>query len=226
MDADFVFLALHGGPGEDGRLQLALERLGRPYNGSGPRAADVAGDKAATADRVRTLGLAGVGAPAQRTVDVFELGEWLDRIDGPGAAAERYRSLCDELAADVLVCKPAADGCSTGVKILKRPEVMERFFAAIVSELPEFVSDEARADLRGRTVSIAMPVPAPKRWLVERAFVEPVGVELPRGRPEPRDPAGRGSRPSATSSSPPPCWTGPDGAWSQPCPVSPWRPTS
>jgi D-alanine--D-alanine ligase len=180
-DADFVFLALHGGPGEDGRLQLALERLGRPYNGSGPRASDVASDKSATADRVRALGLSGVDAPAQRSVDVFELGEWLERIDGPGAAAERFRVLCDELSADVLVCKPAADGCSTGVKILKRPEVMERFFAAIVSELPEFVGDEVRPDLRGRTMSIAMPVPAPRRWLVERAFVEPDGVPLPAG---------------------------------------------
>ncbi len=50
--ADFVFLAIHGGSGEDGRLQLALERLGRPFNGSGPRAADLAGDKVATAERV------------------------------------------------------------------------------------------------------------------------------------------------------------------------------
>ena len=180
-DADFVFLALHGGPGEDGRLQLALERLGRPYNGSGPRAADVAGDKAVTAARVRTLGLPGVDAPAQRQVDVFELGEWLEEMGAPGAAAARYRDLCDEVGADVLVCKPAADGCSTGVKILKHPEVMARFFDAVVSELPEFVGDEARADLRGRTPSIAMPVPAPKRWLVERAFVEPVAVELPPG---------------------------------------------
>jgi len=179
--ADFVFLALHGGPGEDGRLQLALERLRRPFNGSGPRAADVAGDKAATADRARALGLPGVGAPAQREVDVFELGEWLEQMDDPSAAASRYRLLCDELGAEVLVCKPATDGCSTGVKILKRPEVMERFFAAIVSELPEFVTDETRADLRGRTLSIAMPVPAPKRWLVERAFVDPQTVELPTG---------------------------------------------
>ena len=179
--ADFVFLALHGGPGEDGRLQLALDRLGRPYNGSGPRAADLAGDKAATAVRVRALGLPGVGAPAQRQVDVFELGEWLDDMGGPGAAAARYRALCDELGAAVLVCKPATDGCSTGVKILKRPDVMERFFGAIVSEQPEFAGDEARADLRGTTPSIAMPVPAPKRWLVERAFVEPDGVPLPEG---------------------------------------------
>jgi hypothetical protein len=67
------------------------------------------------------------------------------------------------------------------VKILRRPEVMERFFGAVVAEFPEFVSDEARADLRGGTLSIAMPVPAPKRWLVERAFVDAVGVELPPG---------------------------------------------
>lgn len=179
--ADFVFLALHGGPGEDGRLQLALDRLGRPFNGSGPRAADVAGDKSATADRVRALGLPGIDAPAQHPVDVFELGEWLDRMDAPGAAGALFRELCDELGATVLVCKPATDGCSTGVKILKRPEAMERFFAAIVSELPEFVGDETRADLRGRTLSVTMPVPAPKRWLVERAFVEPAAVALPSG---------------------------------------------
>ncbi len=159
-------------------------------------------------------------------MDVFELGEWLDGIDGPGAAAERFRVLCDELSADVLVCKPAADGCSTGVKILKRPEVMERFFAAIVSELPEFVGDEARSDLRGRTVSIAMPVPAPKRWLVERAFVEPDGGRRSRRATSTSRRCGPGSRPSATSSSPPPCSTDPAGAWCRPCPASRWRPRS
>jgi D-alanine--D-alanine ligase len=179
--ADLVFLALHGGPGEDGRLQLALDRLGCPYNGSGPRAADVAADKSATAVRVRALGLPGIGAPAQREVDIFELGAWVDELDGPGAEAARYAALCDELAARALVCKPAADGCSTGVKLLRRPEVMARFFAAIVSEEPEFVTDEARSDLRGRVASIAMPVPSPKRWLVERAFVDPTAVELPTG---------------------------------------------
>jgi UDP-N-acetylmuramate--alanine ligase len=179
--ADFVFLAIHGGSGEDGRLQLALERLGRPFNGSGPTAADLAGDKAATAERVRALGLAGVGAPAQREVDIFELGSWLDAMDGPVAVTARYRALCDELSSDALVCKPATDGCSTGVKLLRRPEVMQQFFDAIVSERTEFTGDEARSDLGSRAPSIAMPVPSPKRWLVERAFVDPVVVDLPEG---------------------------------------------
>jgi len=179
--ADFVFLALHGGPGEDGRLQLALERLGRPFNGSGPKAANVAADKAVTAERVRAMAMSGIEAPAQREVDVFEIGAWLDEFDGSTAAATRFRALCEELGAEVLVCKPATDGCSTGVKLLRRPEVMERFFGAIVSESPEFVADESRSDLRDRNMTIAMPVPTPKRWLLERAFVDPTTVELPTG---------------------------------------------
>jgi len=79
------------------------------------------------------------------------------------------------------VCKPATDGSSTGVKILRRPEVMERFFSAIVTEATEFTGDEERVDLRGRALTIAMPVPAPKRWLLERAFVDPSTAELPAG---------------------------------------------
>jgi D-alanine--D-alanine ligase len=180
-EAEFVFLALHGGPGEDGRLQLALDALGTPYNGSGPRVADLAADKAATAAWVREFEFPGVGAPAQREVDIFEIGSWLDEMAAPGAAASRFVTLCDELAARALVCKPATDGCSTGVKLLGSPDVMERFFAAIVAEAPEFIGDETRADLGGRTSTVAMPVPAPKRWLIERAFVDPARVEFPSG---------------------------------------------
>ena len=180
-DADFVFLALHGGQGEDGRLQLALDRLGTPYNGCGPGASGLAGDKWATAVRVGELGLPGVEAPVHREVDIFELGAWLDDLARPGAAATLFAALCDELGARALICKPATDGSSTGVKLLRRPEVMERFFYAIVTEATEFTGDEARVDLRGRTLTIAMPVPAPKRWLIERAFVDASAVELPAG---------------------------------------------
>ncbi|HLR82619.1 MAG TPA: D-alanine--D-alanine ligase [Paenalcaligenes sp.] len=42
---DRVFIALHGRHGEDGTLQGALELLGIPYTGSGPKASAVAMDK-------------------------------------------------------------------------------------------------------------------------------------------------------------------------------------
>jgi D-alanine-D-alanine ligase len=42
---DVVFIALHGGEGEDGRIQALLELLGIPYTGSGVRASSVSMDK-------------------------------------------------------------------------------------------------------------------------------------------------------------------------------------
>src|SRR5690606_32929228 len=44
-DADVAFLALHGGIGEDGRLQALLELAGIPYTGTGPLGSGIAMDK-------------------------------------------------------------------------------------------------------------------------------------------------------------------------------------
>ena len=44
-DADVVFLALHGGIGEDGTLQALLELLGERYTGSGMLGSAVSMDK-------------------------------------------------------------------------------------------------------------------------------------------------------------------------------------
>lgn len=45
-ESNLVFLALHGGEGEDGRIQAMLELVGMPYTGSGVRASAVCMDKA------------------------------------------------------------------------------------------------------------------------------------------------------------------------------------
>lgn len=44
---DFAFINLHGSPGEDGIVQAMLERVGCPYQGSGPAASFLALNKAA-----------------------------------------------------------------------------------------------------------------------------------------------------------------------------------
>src|SRR6185437_17149987 len=44
-DADVLFLALHGGLGEDGTLQTLLEMVGVPYTGSGRLGSAMAMDK-------------------------------------------------------------------------------------------------------------------------------------------------------------------------------------
>jgi D-alanine-D-alanine ligase len=48
---DLAFIALHGGAGEDGRVQAELARLGVPYTGSGPEACRLAMSKLASKQR-------------------------------------------------------------------------------------------------------------------------------------------------------------------------------
>ena len=45
---DLAFIALHGGEGEDGRVQALLEMLDKPYTGSSPLACGLAMDKVLT----------------------------------------------------------------------------------------------------------------------------------------------------------------------------------
>lgn len=45
---DLAFIALHGGEGEDGRVQALFEMLGKPYTGSSPLACGLAMDKVLT----------------------------------------------------------------------------------------------------------------------------------------------------------------------------------
>ena len=48
---DACFIALHGGAGEDGRVQAELEALGVPYTGSNPAASRLAMSKSAAKER-------------------------------------------------------------------------------------------------------------------------------------------------------------------------------
>ena len=54
---DFAFINLHGAPGEDGLVQALLERVGCPYQGSGPAGSFLALNKAAAKQVFRQAGL-------------------------------------------------------------------------------------------------------------------------------------------------------------------------
>jgi D-alanine-D-alanine ligase len=101
---DVVFIALHGGAGEDGAVQAVLESLGVPYTGSGPLASGIAMDK-----RVTKI--------------LFEAGElatppW--RLWDPGSDLVEADALpvVDPLGGWPVVVKPVAEGSSVGVSIV------------------------------------------------------------------------------------------------------------
>lgn len=54
---DLVFNALHGGEGEDGTVQMALEQAGLRYTGSGPSASRLAMDKHSSKEIMSVIGV-------------------------------------------------------------------------------------------------------------------------------------------------------------------------
>lgn len=56
-ETDAVFLALHGTYGEDGTVQLQLEKLGVPYTGCDPESSRIAFDKVLTKQRCLSAGV-------------------------------------------------------------------------------------------------------------------------------------------------------------------------
>ena len=76
-DADVLFLALHGGRGEDGTMQTLLEMVGVPYTGSGRLGSAMAMDKDVSKRLFRVAGVPTadwVMAPADRARVGRELG--------------------------------------------------------------------------------------------------------------------------------------------------------
>ncbi|MGE5280275.1 MAG: D-alanine--D-alanine ligase family protein [Deltaproteobacteria bacterium] len=93
--ADVVFVAMHGGFGEDGRLQKVLTDLGVPFTGPAEKASRLAMDKAASRALFEKEGLC---VPATRVI----------------RRGRRMMSLLHDLRYPVVV-KPACQGSSIGV---------------------------------------------------------------------------------------------------------------
>lgn len=157
-----LFIALHGGLGEDGGLQQRLERSRTPFTGSGSAAARLAMDKAATGRVIAEAGFPGVGTARRAVVTVAELPA--SRLD------ERWRDIAVGLGQPdeaPLIVKPSGDGCSAGVARLRGAEDLAVYLAALQRCEP-LVLEERRVE---------MPPRPPRELLFEEFIVtDPVSV--------------------------------------------------
>ena len=102
---ELAFLALHGPGGEDGSIQGFLETIGIPYTGSGVQASAVGMHKVTT----KTLLVsARIPVPAGTVV---KRGEKVSRATAMRAAKVRWP----------VVVKPASQGSTIGVTIVRKP---------------------------------------------------------------------------------------------------------
>ena len=106
---EVVFLALHGGQGEDGTLQALLDLTSVPYTGSGHLASALAMDKDLSKHLFRA---AGVPTADWRMAPVSGIGNRESGIDGFAAEVER------ELRLPVIV-KPSKQGSTVGLSIVR-----------------------------------------------------------------------------------------------------------
>ncbi|HUY92320.1 MAG TPA: D-alanine--D-alanine ligase [Pirellulales bacterium] len=163
---DICFIALHGGAGEDGRLQAELEELVVPYTGSGPLASRLAMSKSAAKRRFERRGVPTPPAVA------FEASDSIDDV------AERVAPL-----GYPLVVKPDGQGSSLGVGIARD----ESQLAALATDAGRYGSlllAERWIDGREFTVAVlgrrALPlleIAAPGGWFDYRAKYERNDVE-------------------------------------------------
>jgi D-alanine-D-alanine ligase len=100
-DAEVVFVALHGGDGENGTLQALLELAGKPYTGSGVLASAMAMNKAVSK---RLFEHEGIPTPP-----------W--QLLGAGATAGQIE--VERLGGFPLVVKPNAEGSTVGLSIVQ-----------------------------------------------------------------------------------------------------------
>lgn len=101
--ADFVFIALHGGVGENGSVQGALEMLNLPYNGSGVFASSLCMDKYKTNT---LLAQHGIDVPLHMLI---EKQSW--QVDPKQLVA----AIIKEFTFPIII-KPSDDGCSVMVQ--------------------------------------------------------------------------------------------------------------
>jgi len=110
--ADFVFIALHGGKGENGCVQGALDMLGLPYNGSGVLASALCADKFKTN---RFLNNDGFDVP-QATL--IHKKKWKENC------ANSIQAIVQSFQFPLII-KPHNDGCSMFVKKIKNQAELE-----------------------------------------------------------------------------------------------------
>jgi D-alanine-D-alanine ligase len=140
-EADVVFLALHGGYGEDGTIQALLDVVGVPYTGSGHLASAIAMDKDVSKHLFRNADV-----PTAKWI-LLSQREW---VAGSGlrVAGEAAKSF-----GLPLIVKPSKQGSTVGLSIVKKESELK----AAVDEAFRF-DDEVLVEefIAGRELTVSI----------------------------------------------------------------------
>ena len=166
-----VFIALHGGPGEDGTLQGMLDERGIPYNGSGVLGSARCMDKYETGRIIESLDDPDIGTARRwrvRPGDIHDLtpeAAWAEAVGRCGGAP--------------LIVKPLGDGCSAGVLKIEDAAELRRYVEAVMARASRLTG--GFGSLPGGEV-LEMPVEMPE-WLLIEEYIATDDIRIvPSGK--------------------------------------------
>ncbi|XP_024021190.1 uncharacterized protein LOC21385822 [Morus notabilis] len=154
-----VFIAVHGGIGEDGTLQSLLQAEGVPYTGPGVMASKTCMDKVATSLSLSHLANSGVFTIKK------DVRKKKDLLGVP--LLDIWNDLTSKLKCETVCVKPARDGCSTGVARLCCVEDLSVYVEALKNNLLR-IPPNSLSKAHGM---IEMPNPPPEILIFE-PFIE------------------------------------------------------
>ena len=134
-EAEVVFIALHGGAGEDGTIQALLELAGKPYTGSGVLASALAMDKAASK---KMFVQEGIPTP-----------EWILL-----SAGDELPTLhAESLGGYPLIVKPNAEGSTVGLTVVTKAQDLPDAIALAAEYGPDVLIERF---IPGRELTVAV----------------------------------------------------------------------
>ncbi len=146
--ASFVFIALHGGFGENGGLQSLLESKGVPFNGSGSKTSRLCMNKLETSRSISHFTADGILTAKKTSARIRDI----ERLNS--RALDRYwDSLVAELSTERIIVKPIDDGCSSGIAALHDAGDLKRYIA----HAAEIESHIPSGTLTGQEEIVEMP---------------------------------------------------------------------
>ncbi len=128
----FVFLALHGGIGENGTLQKILEAKKIKFNGSDSGVSKLCMDKWETNEAIRQAKIKGISVAPHA---LFEINDTPKNIDGTLTEAH-WAMLLKRLGTKTIIGKPRGDGCSAGVIRLFNKKDLATYISFIKNKVP------------------------------------------------------------------------------------------
>lgn len=154
----FVFIALHGGEGENGTLQRSLEKYQIPFNGSNSEASALCMDKYLTGHAIENLGDAELQTIPKKCL---RLADFEGRVASD--IEQQWKALTDELASKRLIVKPRSDGCSAGIVLLRSADDLKLYCRFLFQKAP-FIPPFSFASQSG---PIEMPTSSEEEFLFE-----------------------------------------------------------